>query len=47
MNQDHNPQSSEHIDQRLIELEIKASFNEDWLEQINQTILGNKNKLML
>ncbi len=45
MNQDHTPESNEHIDQRLIELEIKASFNEDWLEQINQTIFKQQEQI--
>jgi SlyX protein len=30
--------SPDQIDERLTELEIKASFAEDWLEQLNQTI---------
>ncbi len=37
-----NPTSAspppDHVDERLTELEIKASFTEDWLEQLNQTI---------
>lgn len=31
-------QNTDQIDKRLMELEIKASFSEDLLEQLNQTI---------
>jgi SlyX protein len=31
-------QNTDPIDKRLMELEIKASFSEDLLEQLNQTI---------
>jgi SlyX protein len=29
----------------LIELEIKASFTEDWLEQLNQTIFRQQEQI--
>lgn len=37
--------SHEQVDQRLTELEIKASFTEDWLEQLNQTIFRQQEQI--
>jgi SlyX protein len=36
------PNSPQHIDQRLTELEIKASFTEDLVEQLNQIITAQQ-----
>ena len=36
---DHPQHSPQHTDQRLTELEIKASFTEDLVEQLNQVII--------
>jgi SlyX protein len=33
------------IDHRLTELEIKASFNEDLLDQLNQVIIGQQQQI--
>lgn len=37
--------TSDTTDQRLTELEIKASFTEDWLEQLNQTIFRQQEQI--
>ncbi len=37
--------SPDPIDERLTELEIKASFTEDWLEQLNQTIFRQQEQI--
>lgn len=34
-----------HIDSRLTELEIKTSFNEDLLEQLNQTVFRQQEQI--
>ena len=39
------PTHSAHIDQRLTELEIKASFTEDLVEQLNQIIIRQQQDL--
>jgi SlyX protein len=36
---------SDQVDERLTELEIKASFTEDWLEQLNQTIFRQQEQI--
>jgi SlyX protein len=33
------------IDKRLMELEIKASFTEDWVEQLNQTLFQQQQQI--
>lgn len=45
MNHETNAQHDEQIDQRLTDLEIKASFSEDWLEQLNQTIFRQQEQI--
>jgi SlyX protein len=35
------------IDQRLIDLEIKASFSEDLLDQLNQTVFRQQQQIDL
>lgn len=37
----------DNIDQRLIDLEIKASFNEDLLEQLNQVVFRQQQQIDL
>lgn len=39
------PIPSAHIDQRLTELEIKVSFTEDMVEQLNQIIIRQQQDL--
>ncbi len=34
-----------HIEQRLIDLEIKVSFNEELVEQLNHTIFQHQQKI--
>ena len=36
---------NDNIDQRLIDLEIKASFTEDALEQLNQVVVRQQQEL--
>lgn len=38
---------SNNIDQRLTDLEIKASFTEDLLDQLNQVIVGQQRQIDL
>lgn len=38
-------QSSDAIDHRLTELEIKASFSDDLLEQLNQVIIRQQQQI--
>ena len=38
-------QANDHTDHRLTELEIKASFNEDLLEQLNQVIIRQQQQI--
>ena len=45
MDHDHNTQHHAQVDQRLTDLEIKASFSEDWLEQLNQTIFRQQEQI--
>jgi SlyX protein len=33
------------IDKRLMDLEVKASFTEDWVEQLNQTIFQQQQQI--
>jgi SlyX protein len=42
---DHPQHSPQHIDQRLTELEIKASFTEDLVEQLNQVIIRQQTQI--
>lgn len=37
--------SSEHVERRLTDLEIKASFTEDLVEQLNQIIIRQQQDL--
>ena len=37
--------SPDQVDERLTELEIKACFTEDWLEQLNQTIFRQQEQI--
>ncbi len=45
MNAPSDSPTNEQVDQRLTELEIKASFTEDWLEQLNQTIFRQQEQI--
>ncbi len=45
MNHEKTTRIDEPVEQRLIELEIKASFTEDWLEQLNQTIFKQQEQI--
>lgn len=38
-------QSTDNVDQRLTELEIKASFGEDLLDQLNQVIVRQQQQI--
>ena len=40
-------EATEATDQRLTELEIKASFNEDLLDQLNQVIIRQQQQIDL
>ena len=41
----HNPDSQSAVDQRLNELEIKASFTEDLLDQLEQVIVRQQEQI--
>lgn len=45
MSQEKHTPHDQQVDQRLTELEIKASFTEDWLEQLNQTIFRQQEQI--
>jgi SlyX protein len=45
MNTPSGSPSPDQVDERLTELEIKASFTEDWLEQLNQTIFRQQEQI--
>jgi len=38
-------QANDHTDHRLTELEIKASFNEDLLDQLNQVVIRQQQQI--
>jgi SlyX protein len=40
-----NTQSSNEVDQRLMDLEIKSSFSEDLLDQLNQIIVRQQQQI--
>jgi SlyX protein len=44
---DNAPDTSSDIDQRLIDLEIKASFTEDQLEQLDKVIVRQQQQIDL
>jgi SlyX protein len=35
----------QHVDQRLTDLEIKSSFNEDLLDQLNQVVIRQQEQI--
>ena len=45
MSHDTDKPYDEQVDQRLTDLEIKASFTEDWVEQLNQTIFRQQEQI--
>jgi SlyX protein len=42
---EHSQPTDKHIDQRLTDLEIKASFAEDMVEQLNQIIIRQQKQI--
>ena len=41
----HSTDSTDAIDHRLTDLEIKASFNEDLLDQLNQVVIRQQQQI--
>ena len=41
----HSTDSTDAIDHRLTDLEIKASFNEDLLDQLNQVVIRQQRQI--
>lgn len=45
MSHEKSTQHDEQVEQRLTDLEIKASFSEDWLEQLNQALFRQQEQI--